>query len=168
MSDLDDWIAKRGEAYVSQLRQKKPRDPAAPKPAKRRHPERDLQRAIVNLAKMFPSIMVASVTNEQRGDGDANQRARYGAARKKSGVVSGYPDIIATGPGVRVEWWELKALNGRISTDQFLVHARLYEQGHAVYVIRDLDHAAERMRHLAGNGAPFRIAAPMQPLERDE
>jgi hypothetical protein len=168
MSDLDDWIDKRGKAYVSKLRQKKPRDPAAVKPAKRAHPERDLQRAIVKLAKLYPLIMVAAVTNDQRGDGDANQRARYGAARKLSGVVSGYPDIVATGPSGSVEWWELKGPQGRLSQDQNLVHARLYEQGHTVYVIRDLDHAAERMRVLQGNDLALRRAAPVQPLERDE
>ena len=151
MSDLDDWIAKRGQAYVSQLRQKKPRDPAAPKPAKRGHPERDLQRAIVKLARLYPSIMVAAVANEQRGDGDKIQRARYGLARRASGVVSGYPDMIVTGPAGRVEWWELKAPKGRPSKAQNLVYARLSEQGHAVYVIRDLEHAAERMRILQGN-----------------
>jgi hypothetical protein len=168
MSDLDDWIAKRGRAYVSNLRHKKPRDPAAPKKDNRRHPERDLQRAIVKLAQMYPSIMVAAVTNEQRGDGDANQRARYGAARKASGVVSGYPDIVATGPSGIVEWWELKAPQGRLSEAQTIIHARLYEQGHTVYVIRDLDHAAERMRALQGNDLALRRAAPVQPLERDE
>ena len=165
MSDLDDWIDRAGKEYVAKLREKKPRDPAAVKPVKRGHPERDLQRAIVKLARHYPSIMVASIVNEQRGDGDANQRARFGAARKASGVVSGYPDFVVTASGGRVEWWELKAPKGSLSEAQRLVHARLFEQGHAVFVIRDLDAAANRMAVLS---LPMRAAVPVQPLERDE
>jgi len=164
MSDLDDWIDRAGKEYVAKLREKKPRDPAAAKPVKRRHPERDLQRAIVKLARHFPSIIVAAVVNEQRGDGDADQRARFGLARKASGVVSGYPDLIVTAPGGQVEWWELKAPKRGLFEEQRLVHARLAEQGHAVFVIRDLDAAATRMAVLSPR---MRAAVPVQPLERD-
>jgi LmbE family N-acetylglucosaminyl deacetylase len=133
--------------YLARLRQPRAREPRETAPKKRQHPERDLQRAIVTLARRaFPQVVLASYPAEQRGTGDADQRARYGAARKASGVLTGHPDIIVYLPAGRVLLWEIKAEKGRTSAAQDLLHARLAEIGHQVAVIRSVDAAAEALR----------------------
>lgn len=137
----------RQRRNAAAIRKATPREPQAKK-AKRGTPERDLQRAIVTLARRaFPQVLLAAIPNEQAGaSGDANARARFGAARKASGVLSGFPDLIACLPGGRVLFLELKAPKGTTSAAQDLVHARLYDMGHPVSVIRSVDEAAALLR----------------------
>ena len=147
VSDLADDLIAQGVAQWRAAAKPKARQPRDAKPKKRAHPERDLQRSIVKLARQaFTQVMVAAVPNEQGGTGDADQRARFGAARKASGVVSGFPDLIVVLPGGRVMFWECKAPRGTTSDAQELVHARLYDMGHSVAVIRTLDAAADALR----------------------
>jgi hypothetical protein len=115
---------------------------AAPKPpSKRGSPERDFQRTALKWlrAVLPPGSMVAASVNEQRGSGTDEERMRYGAARKRSGVVSGWPDltaVVANGPVVFIE---LKAPKGRLSASQIDVHARLRSAGHIVIVAKTID-----------------------------
>jgi LmbE family N-acetylglucosaminyl deacetylase len=144
---LDDCLERGRQTLLASLRRKKPREPKDAPAKKRQHPERDLQRAVVTLARRaFPQVVLASYPAEQRGTGDADQRARFGAARKASGVLTGHPDIIVYLPGGRVLLWELKAEKGRTSAAQDLMHARLSAIGHGVEVIRSVDAAAEALR----------------------
>lgn len=147
MQSLDDFLEAGRRSYIAELRKPKSREPKEAKAPKRAHPERDLQRSIIKLARQgFPQIVMASYPAEQAGTGDADQRARYGAARKASGVLTGHPDLIAYLPGGRVLLIELKAPGGVVSAAQHLMHARLGEIGHPVLVIRSLDAAAEALR----------------------
>jgi hypothetical protein len=116
---------------------------AAPKPpSKRGSPERDFQRTAIQWLRLVlpPGSMVAASVNEQRGSGRTDEeRMRYGAARKRSGVVSGWPDltaVVANGPVVFIE---LKAPKGTLSASQIDVHARLRSAGHIVIVAKSLD-----------------------------
>ena len=129
------------------LRKAMPREPKQKK-VKRATPERDLQRAIVKMVRLaYPQVVLAAVPNEQAGaSGDASARARFGAARKASGVLTGFPDLVACLPGGRTLFLELKAPKGVTSSAQHLVHARLSEIGHPVLVIRSLDEAAAALR----------------------
>lgn len=121
--------------------------PDRPKGKRRANPERDLQRAIIKLIhRGYPRVIVWAAPNEQRGDGATDEeRMRFGAARKASGVLTGAPDLTLVGPGW-VEFWELKSPKGRLSPGQHAVHLRLAENGARVFVIRSLDEAAARLR----------------------
>jgi hypothetical protein len=118
------------------------------KPKKRGNPERDLQRGVVKMARLaFPQIVLAAVPNEQAGaSSDPNARARFGAARKASGVLTGFPDLVACLPGGRILFLELKSEMGTTSAAQNLMHARLEALGHQVKVIRSLEQAAGALR----------------------
>lgn len=173
MSDPDDLLEEMQRRGVQMLRAqtlgKKERVAVEDwsKPKKRAHPERDLQKTIVGYINRFvQNVVVAAVTNEEQGRGDAEQRARFGAMRRASGVLTGHPDLIVYLPGGRIALWELKAPKGRISTAQHLVHARLSELGHPVELIRTLEDA---MAALVRAGVPvagraLRSAGPVQPL----
>jgi hypothetical protein len=168
----DDLVTKLQNRGVAKLwaeeraKRTAPRVPKEPAAAKRAHPERDLQKTIVTLIhRCVPDVVVAAVTNEEQGRGDDAQRARFGAMRKASGVLTGHPDVVVYLSGGRVLLWELKAPKGTISAAQHLVHARLNALGHAVEVIRTPEAA---MAALVRAGVPIRgrlgLAVPVAPI----
>lgn len=152
MSDLVEDLMEAGAQQRRAAAAQRKADLAAyrgqAKRMKRANPERDLQRGVVKMVKLcFPQVVLAAVPNEQAGaSSDPDARARFGAARKASGVLTGFPDLIACLPGGRILFLELKAERGTISTAQLLMHARLAEIGHRVVVVRSLDQAAEALR----------------------
>ena len=172
-SDPDDLVEQLQNAGVARMwadqRAKRaagrgPKLPAAPK---RQHLERDLQKTIVVLIRRtVPGVLVAAVTNEEQGHGDAEQRARFGAMRRASGVLTGHPDLIVYLPGGRILLWELKAPRGVTSPAQLLVHAQLAELGHAVEVIRTPEAAMAALVRagVTVRGRMLRQSVPVDPL----
>lgn len=133
-------------------------------PRKNKHPERDLQRAIVQLLRRaYPQIVYNAATNEaQAREDDPAKRMRFGAARKASGVLSGFPDLTLCLPGGRCIFLELKAPKGRLSEAQEDVHARLRANGHSVYVIRTVDEVVQLLSRQ--NLYQPRPVQPLHPL----
>jgi hypothetical protein len=172
-ADPDDLLEQLQRQGVAKLwaeraaKQAAGRGPKLPATPKRQHPERDLQKAIVKLIRStVPGVLVAAVTNEEQGHGDAEQRARFGAMRRASGILTGFPDILVWLPAGRVLLWELKAEKGRLSEAQHLVHAQLADLGHPVEVIRSIEQAIAALVR-AGvpvRGRALRQSVPVAPL----
>lgn len=81
---------------------------------KRKHPEDDLQRAIVQLL-MFgaaPGVYFAAIPN------GGFRRHLEAAIMTGLGVRKGIADLLVIGPGARVHFIEVKAPNGRLSSEQ--------------------------------------------------
>lgn len=110
------------------------------------HPERDIQRSCIHWLRTVlpPGSIVAAIENERGlAWGDAMQRARYGANRKRSGVVAGVPDCFCALPGGRVLWLEFKAEGGRLSPAQKVMHEGMGRLGHSVFVVRSIEDCRE-------------------------
>jgi hypothetical protein len=120
---------------------------ARPK-TKRGNPEREQQRAVKEwLETQFPRCIVAAVENERKGDSsNPHSRARFAAARKKSGVVSGFPDLTVWLPGGKVVLIEMKSATGKLSDAQKALHPKLRELGFTVIVARDISSAEAEFR----------------------
>ncbi len=122
--------------------------------------EREIARSIVAwLRRVLPAgSMVAAIVNEQRGAGTtALQRARYGMARKKSGVVTGFPDACIALASGRVIWCEWKRpRTGIVSDQQTKVHDLLHALGHSVILANSIETARGELQRL---GVPLREAA---------
>lgn len=118
----------------------------ATKPAPKRKngsPERVVQRAIIAYVRRVCSgAIVGAITNEERGRGDTPlQRARFGMARKRSGVLTGLPDVLVLLPDGRTLLIEVKASGGVLSEAQAEMHERIRANGHAVGVATCIDTA---------------------------
>lgn len=124
-------------------------------------PERDFQRAAVRwLRTVLPGAIVAAVPNEQRGAGRTyEQRMRFGAARKASGVLSGFPDVTVWPVGQEPFLVECKAPGGVVSDSQREMHLRLRTAGYVV-VVAD---ALESLRHELLQAGICTIEASGQP-----
>lgn len=138
-------------------------DMLSPRPAKptkkRGNPERMAQVQVVSyLRRALPDgNVVFSIVNEQKGDGDKYQRARFGNARKASGVVTGVPDLCVIAPGYPVVWIEMKSAVGRLSDMQRHIHDKLRKAGQIVGVARSIEDAVAIMDQ-AGIPLRFRLA----------
>lgn len=172
-SDPDDLVEQLQNAGVARMwadraaKKAAGRGPKLPAAPKRQHLERDLQKTIVAYINRFvQNVVVAAVTNEEQGRGDAEQRARFGAMRRASGVLTGHPDLVVYLPAGRIALWELKAPKGRLSVAQNLVHARLGELGHPVELIRSLEDAMAALVRagVAVPGRALRQSVPVAPL----
>lgn len=114
--------------------------------AKRQRPEAGIQAAIKQRL-VYHGIVCVAVPNEGK------RSAIAGRAMKHTGMVQGFPDIIAMqAPGL-VAFLEVKAEKGRTSPAQDDCHAMLRRLGHFVAVVRSSDAAVEALR-----GAGFRIS----------
>lgn len=133
----------------------------AAKPAPKRKngsPERAVQRAIIAyLRQVCPGAIVGAITNEERGRGETPlQRARFGMARKRSGVLTGLPDILMLLPDGRTLLIEVKAPGGVLSEAQAEMHERIRANKHTVGVATCIDTAR---RVLLDAGVPLAEAA---------
>lgn len=85
-----------------------------------KHPERDLQRAVVILLnRVLPPDAVSTAINPLPLKG-----ARAGAQMKRLGLTAGVPDLMIVHHGFTL-WIELKAPGKYATPDQAEVHARL-------------------------------------------
>ena len=128
----------------------------ATKPAQ---PERAVARACIAWLRLVLPVgsIVGTIPNEQRGTGQtAIQRARYGMARKASGVLTGMPDCVAALPGGRTIWLEFKAPRGVVSDAQAGLHERFASMGHMVIVADSIEACRGGLRIA---GVPLREAA---------
>ncbi|GGG51527.1 hypothetical protein GCM10010964_43420 [Caldovatus sediminis] len=113
-------------------------------PPKRGHPERDVQRSVIRFLRLAlpPGSIVAAINTERRGMGrTAEQRARFGAALKASGMLPGFFDAVALLPSGRAVWFEFKAPKGRLSPTQRDMHDRTRALGHTVIVCDSIETA---------------------------
>lgn len=134
---LDDMLARQGARYVAKLRQRKPRVAAEAK-AKRGTPERDAQRAVVAWLRKAGCIVAASVNEAPADSSDPDKRARFYAARKRAGVLTGWPDLTVVTPGGRTFWVEMKSAKGKPSAAQAELHEDMRRRGCVVIVGRDI------------------------------
>jgi hypothetical protein len=127
---------------------------------KRGSPERMLQVRVVSyLRRALPDgNIVFSIVNEQKGEGKSKfERARFGMARKASGVVTGIPDLCAIAPGHQPVWIELKAEKGRVTEMQREMHERMRKAGQIVGLARSVEDAIAIMDE-AGVPLRFRLS----------
>lgn len=115
---------------------------------RREHPERDIQKAVINyVRRVVPNSVTGLIPIEQRGwSDDPMARARYGAARKASGVLKGTPDAFTAAPQGKTIWWEFKSPAGRVSEAQAALHHLLRAAGHIVAVCRSIEDARATLR----------------------
>jgi hypothetical protein len=132
-----------------------------PKPAKkstkkRGNPERLLQVQVVSyLRRALPDgNIVFSIENERHATGKGFVAARFQAARKASGIVSGIPDLCCIIPGYPCVWIEMKAERGRLSDNQHHAHERMRKAGQIVGVARSIEDAVAIMDEA---GVPLRF-----------
>lgn len=128
---------------------------------KRGNPERLAQVQVVSyLRRALPDgNVVFAIVNEQRGDSSSKfGRARFGQARKATGVVTGIPDVCCIIPGHPTVWIEMKSQVGRLSDMQREVHRKMAAAGQVVGVVRSIEDA---MALMDGAGIPlrFRVAS---------
>lgn len=135
--------------------------------------EREAQRAVVAwLRRVLPDAIVHAVVNEQAGSSaSAISRARYGQARKRTGVVSGFPDLLILLPGGRCCMIEMKKpprrseatgelLKGVLDETQGNLHARMRSLGHKVEVATCIDTARTAL-HAMGVATREAVGQPM-------
>lgn len=115
---------------------------------KRGNPERVAQISVKTwLHLVFPGCIVAASVNEAPSNSvNPFERARFYGARKRAGVVSGFPDLTVLLDGGRVFFIEMKSATGRLSENQRLVHQKLRSLGHVVIVARDIETASAALR----------------------
>jgi hypothetical protein len=177
MTDAPDLVAelqeigaanRRAEAAQRKADLAEYRASGATKPAKRGHPERDLQVRVVKWLRMHGCLVSATINEQRAASDDPNQRARYGNARKRIGAETGFPDLTVLTPFGQVALVELKAAKGRLSQAQIDVHAWLHSHGHVVIVARSIEELAAG---LAAAGVvvghrSLHLAVPVEPLKR--
>ena len=123
-------------------------------------PERQVQRACIQWMRLVLPLgsVVAAIPGEQGAASGATerQRARFGMARKASGIVTGLPDCVVALPGGACLWVEFKAAGGAVSDRQDGLHQRMRSLGHTVLLATSI----ETCRHgLLAAGVPLREAA---------
>jgi hypothetical protein len=127
-------------------------------------PELVAQRAVVKWLRMVlpAGSEVIHIPNEAKGAApNAMARARFGMARKASGVVPGTPDLVCVLPGGRTAWIEMKADKvGTISEAQQSMHRLFRAAGHQVGIATCIETARWLMH---GWQIPLR-EAPGQPM----
>ena len=122
-------------------------------------PERAVARACVAWLRLVLPVgsMTATIVNEQRGTGQTElQRARYGQARKASGVLTGFFDATTLLPLGQSIWFEWKRPGGTVSDYQLGVHDRARALGHLVIVADSIESCRGA---LLAAGVPLREAA---------
>lgn len=105
----------------------------------RARPEAAIQRAIKQRL-VLSGIVCAAVPNEAR------RSVVAGRAMKATGLLPGFPDLIAMQAPGRVAFLEVKAPKGRVSDAQAECHALLERLGHNVAVVRSQDEAVAALQ----------------------
>jgi hypothetical protein len=141
-------LSQHGIALPANYKAKRKRVAVSDGKRQRAHPERDIQKAVINyIRRVVPNSVTGLIPIEQGAwSPDPMARARYGAARKASGVLTGSPDAFSAVPGGRTIWWEFKAPKGRVSDAQAELHHLLRAAGHIVAVCRSIEDARATLR----------------------
>ncbi len=130
--------------------------------APRGNPERAVQVAVIRWMRLVlpeGSIVAAAVNESRAASADPNARARYYAARRTAGVVTGFPDLVIALPGC-VLFAEVKRPDGGVvSWQQAQVHRALAALGHCVGIVTSIETARWWLHNM---GIPLR-EAPGQP-----
>jgi hypothetical protein len=115
------------------------RDPDKPK---RGHPERDLQKAIIQYlrAVIAPPAVFTSIAH-----GGFALALAQGKALKATGLLAGWPDIQVVSDG-RLYLAEVKTPSGRLSEAQERTHALLRAARCPVAVVRSVDDVQALLR----------------------
>lgn len=106
---------------------------------KRARPEAAIQSAIKQRL-IYHGIVCVAVPNEGK------RSVIAGRAMKNTGMVQGFPDIVALQSPGRIAFLEVKAAKGRTSPAQDDCHAMLRRLGHFVSVVRSQDEAVAALR----------------------
>ena len=139
--------------------------------------EAAFQQAIVEtLTLQLRGCVIAAVPNEVHETG---RRAKAEVSKKKArGLCPGFPDLIVIW-GLGCYLIEVKTPKGRLSENQKAVHARLKENGVAVFVIRnhkELDEAIRLIKERRGmtpeqkykEAVLWRAAMPFEKYEGND
>jgi len=112
---------------------------------------------LVMVRRLFPDYQIAHVPNG--GKRDKIQAARL----KAEGVLSGWPDLVITGPGRWVAFIEVKDGTGVCSVTQKEVLSGFANSGHYCGVFR-----TDRALHdfMVDMGAKVRVKFPHDFMER--
>jgi hypothetical protein len=166
--DLLDQLQRAGVAKLwAEQQRRKQRGPKQPAAAPSRgHPERDAQNAVVKWLRSH-GLLVSATQNERGAKSkDASAQARFGQARKASGVTAGFPDLTLCLRDGRTVYIEMKAPAGRLSPAQLAIHAWLLEHGHIVVTGTSIDtvQAALAAEGVVIGPARLRSAGSVQPL----
>jgi hypothetical protein len=167
--DLVEQLQRQGIARLwaeQAARKQAGRGPKEPKPISRGHPERDAQNAVVKWLRSHG--LIVSATQNERGakSQDAGAQARFGQARKASGVTAGFPDLTLCLRDGRTAYIEMKSSVGRLSQAQLGIHAWLEQHGHIVVTGTSIEtvQAALAAKGVIIGPARMRMAAPVAPL----
>lgn len=144
VSDLSQY----GIALPADYKSKRKRVDTSDGKRQRTHPERDIQKAVINyIRRVVPNSVTGLIPIEQGAWSlDPIARMRYGAARKASGILTGTPDAFTAAPQGKTIWWEFKSPTGRVSDAQAALHHLLRAAGHIVSVCRSIDDARATLR----------------------
>lgn len=105
--------------------------------------ESRIQSAIVSFIRtVVPGSLVIAIPN------GARRTAGGYASNAVAGLLPGAPDLVVALPEGKVLWLEVKAPKGRPSDNQVLVHEKLGEIGHAVYIVRSISDVCDVMEKL--------------------
>lgn len=142
--------------------------PPEPKVAKRGHPEREAQQAVVKWLRYAGCLVEASFVEQRADSSDPNARARFGAMRKASGATTGWPDLTVVMPNGRTVFVEMKSSVGRLSEAQRGIHAWLEAHGHVVVTGTSIDTVQAALARagvvISRSAARMKMAAPVEPL----
>ncbi len=125
-------------------------DPQRRTKRKNVQPEIVVQTAVVQyLRAVLPVGSIVAATNtEQRGKGrTAIERMRYGAARKKSGTLPGWFDIVCLLPSGKTLLIECKAGKNNLSDDQINVRDAATALLHRCGVVWSVDDTRELLQY---------------------
>lgn len=167
--DLLEQLQRQGIAKMwadAAAKRARPREPKQPKAISRGHPERDAQNAVVKWLRSHG--LIVSATQNERGakSKDAGAQARFGQARKASGVTAGFPDLTLCLRDGRTAYIEMKSSIGRLSEAQLGIHAWLEAHGHIVVVGTSIEtvQAALLAKGVVIGPARMRMSTPLAPL----
>lgn len=108
------------------------------RPRKRRRPEAQIQRAIIDRLR-FAGVLCVAVPNEGK------RSVVAGRYMKGTGMRPGFPDLLCIQAG-RIAFLEVKAPAGVVSGAQAAMHAELDRQGMRVAVVRSQDEAVASLK----------------------
>jgi hypothetical protein len=117
--------------------------------------ERQVQRQILDMmGRCFPECFVTHIPNGAHLAGNDQARFKQVGALKGDGMKVGMPDLLVLWPVERGAFIEVKRpKGGKLSDNQFEVHAKLLSLGWRVATVKSVE---EAYRFLNDCGAPCR------------